>query len=486
MSDEFNERLRCVPSERLRLSCRIGIALSTLLNYVDMQLRALLTRKPVRFTLYFLLGYWALGSDPLGLSTASDKAISGELARFGAYLAPVPPAPVTVVAIDHASIEGLHNEGKGWLTADDWPLTYVDHGRILRDLALSSDKPAAVFYDIFFEKPRAISGDMARLGRLLTQLRNKPGTAPLILSGGGSFMPMSDEAYQALGRPLLAVTAWEGYGDFYPLHAALRKGSDIGDAANAPMAATSLYQALCARRGENCDWIKQPGQPNMAVQWELVSRPGCGSSDAERAWVRVASDLFNMLGRAIGFADAPLPAPESCLPFHQVRLSDLYSDEPASLRPPHLKPGEPFVVLVGVVMPSMKDYLSSPLYGLIEAVYLHAAAVENLHRHGAGYIHERDITPVALALLMLLVAATMHVRHYSNSTINRLLESEVLVVVFTRWVLWWLLLCMVVVALYCGFYMVWRIAPEGWLTLIALAPLLREIVLTTESKYDHQ
>jgi len=190
MTDEVNTRVYSMPSERLKPAKRISVALSTFPHYVDQQLKALLTRKWVRFALYCLLGGWALGSDPLGLSTASDKAISDELARFGAYLAPVPPAPVTVVAIDHASIKGLHNDGKGWLTADDWPLTYVDHGRILRDLVLSSEKPAAVFYDIFFEKPRAISGDMARLGRLLTRLREQPGAASLILSGGGSFMPM--------------------------------------------------------------------------------------------------------------------------------------------------------------------------------------------------------------------------------------------------------------------------------------------------------
>lgn len=486
MSEQADTRVNGTPLQRPGIARRTGAAVNALLHVVDWKIKALLRRKPLRFVLYFLLGYWALASDPLGLSTASDKAISDELARFGAYLAPVPPAPVTVVAIDHASIEGLHNQGKGWLTADDWPLTYVDHGRILRDLVLSNEKPAAVFYDIFFEKPRAISGDMARLGRLLSRLRNQSGAAPLFLSGGGSFMPMSPEAYLALEQPSLAVTAWEGYGNFYPLHAALRTGNDGGVADNVPTAATALYQALCARRGEHCDWIAQPDRPNLAVQWELVDKPGCGSSDAEHAWTRVARDLFNMLGRAIGFGDALQPASASCLPFHQVRLADLYADKPASLRPPHLKPGEPFVVLVGVVMPSMMDYLPSPLYGLIDGVYLHAAAVENLQRHGADYIHERDITKISLALLTLLIAATMHVRRYSNRTINRILESEMLLVVAARWLLWWLMLCAVVVALYCAFYMVWRIAPDGWLTVIALAPLLREVVLTTESKYDQQ
>tara|TARA_R100000541_G_scaffold301_34_gene1911 strand:+ start:23551 stop:25122 length:1572 start_codon:yes stop_codon:yes gene_type:complete len=486
MSEEANTNINGTHPEEQTTAKRISAALNAFLHVFDRQLKAVLTRKPVRFILYFLLGYWALGSDPLGLSTASDKAISDELARLGAYLAPSPPAPITVVAIDHDSIEGLHNQGKGWLTADDWPLTYVDHGRILRDLVLSREKPAAVFYDIFFEKPRAISGDMTRLGRLLSRLQEQPEAAPLLLSGGGSFMPMSPEAYQALGRPPLAVTAWEGHGDFYPLHAPLSTGGDSAGAANAPMAATALYQALCARRGQNCDWLAQPDQPNLAVQWELVDKPGCGSSDAGHAWARVARDLFNMLGRAIGFGDALQPPPASCLPFHQVRLADLYADEPASLRPPHLKPGEPFVVLVGVVMPSMKDYLPSPLYGLIEGVYLHAAALENLQRHGASYIHEHDITSISQALLMLLIAAAMHVRRYSNRTINRILESEILLVVAIRWLAWWFLLCAVVVALYCAFYLVWRIAPEGWLTLIALAPLLREVVLTTESKYDTQ
>src|SRR5690606_4437890 len=73
------------------------------------------------FLMYLILGAWAIWADPFGLSSASDKALSDELSRIRAYLNPVGPAPITVVSIDYESIKGLHNEGQGWMRANDWP-----------------------------------------------------------------------------------------------------------------------------------------------------------------------------------------------------------------------------------------------------------------------------------------------------------------------------------------------------------------------------
>src|SRR5690606_31870048 len=149
----------------------------------------------------------------------SDKALSDELSRIRAYLNPVGPAPITVVSIDYESIKGLHNEGQGWMRANDWPLAYADHVRILRDLMNPRDveRPAAIFYDIFLERPRKLSGSMVPLGRLLHRSNAALSGPSVYLAGGGTYMPMSPEAYQALDTPQLAVSAWEGYGDYYPL-----------------------------------------------------------------------------------------------------------------------------------------------------------------------------------------------------------------------------------------------------------------------------
>src|SRR5690606_15618208 len=99
--------------------------------------------------MYLVLGAWAIWADPFGLSSASDKALSDEMSRIRAYLNPVGPAPITVVSIDYESIKGLHNKGQGWMQANDWPLAYAVHVRILRDLMnpLDTERPAAIFYD---------------------------------------------------------------------------------------------------------------------------------------------------------------------------------------------------------------------------------------------------------------------------------------------------------------------------------------------------
>jgi len=148
------------------------------------------------FLMYFALGVWAIQADPFGLSSASDKALSDELSRIRAYLYPVPPAPITVVAIDYESIQGLHNDEQGWMQANDWPLAYADHGRILRDLMNppATERPAAIFYDVFFERPRKLSGSMEPFGRLLHRSNLDPQMPSVYLAGGGSYMPMSGKA----------------------------------------------------------------------------------------------------------------------------------------------------------------------------------------------------------------------------------------------------------------------------------------------------
>lgn len=176
----------------MKIFCTVMSGWSSLrscFKWVDDRFERLRRLPLVRIGLYSLFASWVLLSDPFGLSSAADKALSDQLGRFRAFVQPVAPAPVTVVAIDYPSIAGLNNDGNGWMEANDWPLTYADHGRILRDLALPKGgeaAPAAVFYDIFFERPRATSGDLGQLGRILKRLDADTSAASIHLAGGGS------------------------------------------------------------------------------------------------------------------------------------------------------------------------------------------------------------------------------------------------------------------------------------------------------------
>lgn len=461
------------------------------------------------FLMYFGLGAWAIQADPFGLSSASDKALSDELSRVRAYLYPVAPAPITVVSIDYESIRGLHNQGQGWMRANDWPLAYQDHARILRDLMNPKDteRPAAIFYDIFFERPRELSGSMTPLGRLIKRAKQNSQMPAVYLAGGGSYMPMAADAYKALDEPPLAVSAWEGYGNFYPLHAMLGEpGVPEASPGRAPLAATALYLALCERRGHNCNWAQEQDAAALALQWEVLDKPGCSTRDPIQGWQRVLSGIESIVGRMLGITDRLDIATPACLPFHQVRLADLYAEKPVSLKPPHLAAGEPYAVLVGVVMKSMNDYHQTPLYGQIQGVYLHAAALENLDRLGEGYIRDRDIRGLSIAVWLLLLSAFWVHRIWRKKVVRaprrkaqqpadtgprvaeRPIQPHASWMRTVRWALGrfalWVLFALAIVCLYVSFYVVGDIAPEGWLSLIALVPLLRQVVAGTENKLE--
>ncbi|MFJ3051516.1 CHASE2 domain-containing protein [Pseudomonas nitroreducens] len=436
----------------------------------------------MRWAMYVLLGYWALQSDPFGFSAATDKALATQISRLVSYLFPEPVAAVTVVAIDYPSIDGLHNGGRGWMTANDWPLTYADHRRILRDLSAPRGEPApaAIFYDIFFERPRVISGDLEPLGRQLQRLRNDPGMPRVFLAGGGSFVPMSEAAFAALQHPALAVSAWDGMGDFYPLHASLGTA-----AAPQASAATALYRTLCTAAGKDCRWADEEGLDNLAVQWRVRTDSAC-----DGFWRNLGRDLWSGVGRVVGFATEDTAFEAACMPIHQVRLSELYGEHPASLRPPGLAPGEPYAVLVGVVMPSLRDYVPSPLYGQVAGVYLHANALENLLRKDEDYLRERNLKWWSVAAVALTIALCMlgGIRRHARRPLGWLFpevdEHAALHRRLLTTLLFGLVFSSIVLLLYGLCQWFGHATPEGWLSLIGLMPFLREVVLAGEKKYS--
>ncbi|BBH44230.1 hypothetical protein KU43P_07070 [Pseudomonas sp. KU43P] len=451
-------------------------------NVADQKIEQLRRFPLVRIGLYLGLASWAMLSDPFGLSSAADKALSDQLGRFRAFAYPVAPAPVTVVAIDYPSIAGLNNGGNGWMEANDWPLTYADHGRILRDLALPKGgeaAPAAIFYDIFFERPRATSGDLGQLGRILKRLDADTSAARIHLAGGGKFVPISPLSQEQLQPASLVVSAWEGSGDLYPLQAPLGSTAEAKPVATA---ANALYQDLCKARGDDCRWVDASDQPDMSIQWSITARDDCRAGP-----ISIKQDAVAIFFRFIGLGTTVQNPPAECMPVHQVRLSQLYGEHPVSLRPPHLKPGEPFVVLVGNVMPSLNDYVASPLYGQVAGVYLHANALANLCEMGQSYV--RQSSTQLLIFFCLLVAilfwmwrsGTLDYKFQHHKCVGAKSSSFLSNAMSA---LWLSLITALLVSL--TFYLCYELhaAPEGWMALAAFLPLLREAIAATESNYN--
>jgi len=434
------------------------------------------------------LGLWVIWADPFGLSTASEKALATDISRSRAYVSPVDPAPITVVSIDYPSIKALHEADAAYLEADDWPLSYRDHARILSRLVSAGDPddaPVAVFYDIFFERPRAASGDMAALGRVLARISDPPGSGErhpaVYLAGGGVQMPLSAESFDLLGGrgSMLATAAWQDHGDYYPLWAPLRPDDDASPLpATGPSAALALYRHLCPAQDKDCDWLEDGGA--MSLQWVMRDDPACSDR-----WTHLPGYVIKTVLRYAGAGDPPGAADPHCMPFHQVRLQDLFAMPAGGLRPPHLPKGAPYVVLVGAVMPSLNDYHDTPLYEKVAGVYLHAMAVENLNRMDSDFLREQNIRGVSSVLWVLIALFVCLRRHRARRRTApasagpaappeptfRDIAGRRLRALGSR-AGWVLLMIVLITLIYLFCYSVLDIALEGWLFMIGLVSLL--------------
>ncbi|WP_087721037.1 CHASE2 domain-containing protein [Salinicola salarius] len=164
-----------------------------------------------------------------------------------------------------------------------------------------------------------------------------------------------------------------------------------------------------------------------------------------------------------------------CLPMHVVNAAQFYADkEPRTLRPPGLDPDIPYVVMVGVKMPSMHDYVQTPVYDKLPGIFLHAFAFENLWRLDAGYYWLKDLTYYGLLAWCLCVIYFMwQAKRFAK---RRRTPRRMHHILF-----WWLVIGLSVVVIQVVFHNLMRIVPEGWLSLVALLPLLREVVLRLEA-----
>ena len=427
----------------------------------------------VRFGTYVALGTWALAADPFTLSSTSDRALSREYQNVQVRLSGVDPAPLTVVKIDAQSIRELHAEGSGWMSSDDWPLNYADHARLITDLTVNqAHPPSALFYDIFFEAPRSASGDLGRLGRRLSRFAEQANAPVLLLAGGGPPMPMSLPSYELLEQPRLAATAWSGHGDDYPITAPVAfLHSERVELSPTP--AVAMYQALCEVSGRDCDWLEPANAPALSLQWSAREAQECVPEEPFSRTGALLNRFLQGVLQGLFSAAEPSPLSTDCLPVNLVRASALYGSDPVSLVPPGVDEGEPYGVMVGVVMPSTLDYVSTPTYERLPGVIQHAVAFENLWRLEGEYFRYQDVTLWGVAAWCLAVVLFMWQaqRRHAAPPRNRLL------LLF----LWWVVITLVVLLLQLMFHNLMRIVPEGWLSLIAIVPLLREVVLRNEA-----
>jgi len=200
----------------------------------------------------------------------------------------------------------------------------------------------------------------------------------------------------------------------------------------------------------------------------------CLSNNAIGRYWDVIARIAHSTAQAFFDFDGPGPAPVECLPINTIQVSDLFSDNnPADLAPPGLADGQPDVGMVGVVMPRAGNYHQTPVYNKLPGVFFHAAAFENLHRMGSDYFYHRDLTWFSVAIWLAASLAMMaHARYRQTHPITWAIPV---------FLVWWALLILTVLSMQAIFTNLFRIVPEGWLSMMAILPLLREVVMRHEA-----
>ncbi|SEL65416.1 CHASE2 domain-containing protein [Halomonas daqiaonensis] len=425
----------------------------------------------VRFLTYLVLGVWVLAGDPFRLSSSSDNALSEAYHNFQVRLDGVSPPPLTVVTIDNEDIRLAHAED--FFASDDWPLDYVDHSALLPWLLGPEDQPAtAIFYDIFFEKPRSSSGDLGTLGTRLSEIADYPDLPVIYLAGGGDYMPISPASRQALDGASLSPSAWSEQGDYYPLAAPLKDGEE-------PIStpAARMYQLLCQASSDACPYLA-PTSPPISVRWGLRNGPACvperiferSGLIVERVYTAVLQGLFDI--------KPPPPPDRICFPIRTLKLRHLRANGPEALVPPDVAPGEPYGVMLGVSIPSAGDFHPTPVFEPLPGVHFHAMAFENLWHQRDNYLRLHDFTKLSFGIWGMAVVGFMWQarRRHENENHTGLKTA----------MLWWFAIAGAVVLLQLVFHHLLHIVPEGWMSLAAILPLLREVVLRNEAAYQHK
>lgn len=365
-----------------------------------------------RHWLLLVFGYGVVLVDPFGVGSSTSKAISNAFDRlvspfYSAILAtggPVSADLVDVILIDDSSIRTLSNEENGYLTANDWPLAYSDHGVVID--ALRRRGYGTVILDITFYRARSTDDSYASLVTRLTHFRDTLGM-DVILSAGAyptqledSIQPLTETATE------LGLAGWAGHGDLYPLKKAFAGEycARTSDNCVVPTLALAGYRAYCRRTGwSGCEDLSKaeealfvPKPAGMHLNWGMPASRMAPSVKCQPPRPDSAlRKLANILRRNIfGPETVDNKNLQTCPPLPTATLSDVFCSECDcnSFFEDSEPPGKR-IAMVGVSLPSARDLFDPPTPGRLPGVYLHAEALRNLLLYGSDYFK-----PVGLSL----------------------------------------------------------------------------------------
>lgn len=321
-----------------------------------------------------VLGLLILACDPLGLSSATDKASEQFFNRLlSAFYSDRGQQQIVLLLLDDAFLlrHDLH-----------WPLPYQEQAKVLARLL--HYRPQAVFVDLLYshdhsranETPQVLANVFARYAQQ---------DIPVLLASTGQTLPQTNQAdtlseLAKVTKP--AIIQWDDQGDRYPLTVTGSDGQPL------PTPAQALYQEYCQR--QTCELREMAADaPPIAVQWGLHTasqQPLLSNSQHCQLRSSALAETFQMVLTALFWrfsTPATLPCPYT-LTLNAAELETTLPEERALLR--SVLQGR--LVLVGADITGAADRIHSPVHGQIPAVYQHAMALDNLITLQADYYRD--------------------------------------------------------------------------------------------------
>lgn len=322
-----------------------------------------------------VLGLMILACDPLGLSSATDKASEQFFNRLLSVFYPDRgQQQIVLLLLDDAFLlrHDLH-----------WPLPYQEQAKVLARLL--HYRPQAVFVDLLYSHDHSRANETPQvLANVFARYTQQD--IPVLLASTGQTLPQTDQvdtlsALAAVTKP--AVVQWDGQGERYPLTVTGRDGQPLSTPAYA------LYQEHCQRQ-QGCETRELPvDAPPIAVQWGLHTadqQPLLSNSQHCQLRSSALAETFQMVLSALFWrfsSPAALPCPYT-LTLNAAELETTLPEERALLR--SVLQGR--LVLVGADITGAADRIFSPVHGQIPAVYQHAMALDNLLTLQTGYYRD--------------------------------------------------------------------------------------------------
>jgi CHASE2 domain-containing sensor protein len=367
---------------------------------------------------------------------------------------------------------------------EPWPPSHRLHSEILSTIL--SFEPMAVLVDMFFDYPRE-SDHFDMTEKVLKNAR-----APIFMI----------EASPSTGAPRLArpeVLAMAAQ----PGAKVTLVSAEVGDLqqpllrldSNPKPAALAVYLALCLQIAKATCPDPETWKPRgeMEVAWGLQPTDfNCERAANAPAPTRYVCDdllsslpgrLVQLLWESVVPRDWALTNPMP-IPYHSVISANNLLD--GGLRSKLMPLLKDRIVIYGADIPLEKDYVYSPVHGLIPGVFIHAMAIDNLLTFGDRFIHRsqgnetfrRDFTEFQPFLLMLVLAVAVTWNRYRLLGIYdhfsqeiELREADEKFLVIMRRIL-------IGSALFIGLFVeffIYHISPANWLAVIVVAHVAHRV-----------